>query len=152
LRIQELVEARNRIVDGLTERLVYDIIAAALNVTYPIGAIAVIYGYAFEGHCYDLPKPQIMLLPKKKDRARGEAEAQAETIDGPEEMVDGDCGYKADLGYVVWTIDKKIQCVTIDMQSDEIQKLILDQNVPGKRSPMVYAQSMRLASPRAGDA
>ena len=25
----------------------------------------VIYGYAYEGHCYDLPKPKLMLLPSR---------------------------------------------------------------------------------------
>ncbi|MEK1873637.1 MAG: hypothetical protein AAAC50_14625, partial [Rhizobium altiplani] len=28
-------------------------------------SIGVIYGYAYEGHCYKLPKPLIMLLPEK---------------------------------------------------------------------------------------
>src|SRR5262245_31740189 len=56
-----------------------------------IESVGVIYGYAFEGHCYKLPKPTIMLLP-------GPAQ--------PIEPGTPDCGYSAEQGYSVWAIDK----------------------------------------------
>lgn len=96
-----------------------------------IASIGVIYGYAYEGHCYKLPKPQIMLLP---------VESHA--------IVEGDCGYKRELGYAVWQIDKRQRAVVLDVRSDDIRTLVLDANTPGSRSPMAYAQVMALAPHR----
>ncbi|ODR88318.1 hypothetical protein [Sinorhizobium alkalisoli] len=101
-------------------------------------SIGVIYGYAYEGHCYKLPKPQIMFLPVS-----------------PRKIVQGDCGcdcgYEAKLGYAVWQIDKLESVIAIDVRSDNIKTLVLDENMPGNRSPMAYAQTMALAPQRHRD-
>ncbi|WP_159592961.1 hypothetical protein [Chelativorans xinjiangense] len=96
-----------------------------------VASIGVIYGYAYEGHCYKLPKPQIMLLPVE-----------------PHTVVEGDCGYKRELGYAVWQIDKLERAVVLDVRSDDIKTLVLDANTPGSRSPLAYAQTMALAPHR----
>lgn len=96
-----------------------------------VASIGVIYGYAYEGHCYTLPKPQIMLLPVE-----------------PHAIVEGDCGYKRELGYAVWQIDKQQHAVVLDVRSDDIKTLVLDANTPGSRSPLAYAQVMALAPHR----
>ncbi|MCT7377878.1 hypothetical protein [Chelativorans salis] len=98
-----------------------------------VASMGVIYGYAYEGHCYKLPKPQIMLLPVE-----------------PREIVEGDCGYKRELGYAVWQIDKLQRAVVLDVRSDDIKTLLLDANTPGSRSPMAYAAAMSLAPHRGG--
>jgi hypothetical protein len=103
-----------------------------------IKSIGVIYGYAYEGHCYKLPKPQIMYLPEQ-----------------PREIVDGDCGcdcgYVPELGYAVWQIDKLERVIALDVRSDDVKTLVLDENMPGSRSPMAYAQTMALAPQRHRD-
>lgn len=96
-----------------------------------VASIGIIYGYAFEGHCYKLPKPQIMLLPI-----------------APASIVDGDCGYKAELGYAVWRIDKLERAVALDVRTDDIKTLVLDANMPANRSPLAYAQAQALAPHR----
>ncbi|WEX76254.1 hypothetical protein PYH37_004548 [Sinorhizobium numidicum] len=101
-------------------------------------SIGVIYGYAYEGHCYKLPKPQIMFLPTE-----------------PREILGGecgcDCGYVPELGYAVWQIDKLKSVIAVDVRSDDIKTLVLDENMPGNRSPLTYAQTMALAPQRYRD-
>jgi hypothetical protein len=90
----------------------------------------VIYGYAYEGHCYDLPKPKIMLIPAD-----------------PEEPKCDDCGYdcKKDCDYRVWVVDKLDQCVEIEVNQGFVEQLVLEANMPGKRSPSTYRATMAMA-------
>jgi len=99
-------------------------------------SIGVIYGYAYEGHCYKLPKPLIMLLPEKpKPIAYDDCGC--------------DCGYSPALGYLVWQLDKRQSVVTLDVRTDDLKTLVLDENMPGNRSPQAYSHSMSLAPMRA---
>ncbi|MGB3389844.1 MAG: hypothetical protein WBA88_17880 [Pseudaminobacter sp.] len=97
----------------------------------PLRSIGVIYGYAYEGHCYRLPKPRIMVLPVE-----------------PCELVIGDCGYDPELGYAVWRLDKLERVVALDVRTDSLKTLLLDENMPGNRSPLAYAQALNLAPHR----
>jgi hypothetical protein len=103
-----------------------------------IKSIGVIYGYAYEGHCYRLPKPQIMYLPE-----------EARLIKGGD--CGCDCGFVPELGYAVWQIDKLERVVALDVRSDDLKTLVLDENLPGSRSPLAYAQTMALAPQRQRD-
>lgn len=103
-----------------------------------IKSIGVIYGYAYEGHCYKLPKPQIMYLPE-----------EARLIKGGD--CGCDCGFVPELGYAVWQIDKLERVVALDVRSDDLKTLVLDENLPGNRSPLAYAQTMALAPQRHRD-
>ena len=94
-------------------------------------SIGIIYGYSFEGHCYKLPKPAIMLIPAV-----------------PKDVEAGDCGYTKDLGYSVWVVDKLERVVTIDIRADTVKALVLDENTPGNRSPLAYSQNQALAPQR----
>jgi len=103
-----------------------------------IVSIGVIYGYAYEGHCYKLPKPRIMYLP-----------VTATEIPGDD--CGCDCGYSNALGYSVWSLDKLERVIALDVRSDDIKTLILDENLPGNRSPLAYAQTQSLAPQRLRD-
>jgi hypothetical protein len=59
-----------------------------------------------------------------------------------------ECGYAASLGYAVWQIDKLERVVALDVRSDDVKTLVLEQNMPGNRSPQAYAQTMMLAPQR----
>lgn len=87
----------------------------------------VIVGYSFEGHCYDLPKPKIMLIPAP-----------------PSEIPDDDCGYDLKKGenYRVWIVDKLDECVELEMNQGFVEQLVLEANLPGRRSPTMYAGKM----------
>jgi hypothetical protein len=111
----------------------YLLIDPGINVE--IVSLGVIYGYSYEGHCYKLPKPQIMYLPVL-----------------PEDIIGGscgcDCGYVPELGYVVWSIDKLQRVIALDIRSDDLKTLVLDENMPGNRSPLAYSQTLALAPQR----
>jgi len=88
----------------------------------------VIFGYAYEGHCYDLPKPKIMLIPAL-----------------PVEIPSDDCGYdRKKPDYMVWIVDKLDQCIELEVSQGFIEQLVLEANLPGKRSPAMYAGRMLL--------
>jgi hypothetical protein len=100
-----------------------------------IVSIGVIYGYAYEGHCYKLPKPKIMYLP----------------VDAQDIISDNcgcDCGYSTALGYSVWQTDKLARVIALDVRSDDLKTLVLDENMPGNRSPLAYSQTLALAPQR----
>lgn len=90
---------------------------------------AIIYGYSYEGHCYDFPKPKIMFLPT-----------------APEATVpDDDCGYDKKPGYQVWIVDKLDECVELDVNRGFMEQLVLDANMPGRRSPSSYRATMAVS-------
>lgn len=90
----------------------------------------IIYAYAYEGHCYDLPKPKIMFLP-----------VVATTL--PPD----DCKFdrKTPAGYKVWIVDKLSKCVEVEANRGTIDELVLEANLPGKRSPSTYRATAMVA-------
>jgi hypothetical protein len=89
---------------------------------------AIIFAYAYQGHCYELPKPKGMLL-----------EAAGQNIQ------DGDCGYGAPTGYKVWVVDKLHRGIEVEISEGEVEELVLEANRPGKRSPTTYRAAMQVA-------
>ncbi len=117
----------------------YSFLPVSMNVpTNYIQSIGVIYGYAYEGHCYKLPKPQIMCLSERPSKiAKGDCGC--------------DCGFDPAFGYAVWSIDKLERAISLDIRADDLKTLVLDENLPGNRSPLAYAQTMALAPQRLRD-
>lgn len=113
-------------------------VLANLRLDTDLVSIGIIYGYSYEGHCYKLAKPRIMYIP-----------AHPQQIAGGDSCCD--CGYSPDLGYVVWTVDKLDHVVALDVRSDDVKSVVLEENMPGTRSPQAYAQVMVLAPQRSRD-
>ncbi|TIM06775.1 hypothetical protein [Mesorhizobium sp.] len=90
----------------------------------------VIFGYAYEGHTYDLPKPKVMLIPAYPEAG----------------IPNDDSNYKSkeSEGYAVWIVDKLDKCVEIEVNQGFIEQIVLDANLPGKRSPTMYASRMMM--------
>ncbi|RWO31478.1 MAG: hypothetical protein EOS11_14670 [Mesorhizobium sp.] len=109
-----------------------DILAESLSKNEPISC-GIIVGYAYEGHCYDLPKPKIMLIPAI-----------------PELIPVDDCGYRdkyvptAREKYMLWIVDKLDECVEFEMNQGFVEQIVLEANLPGKRSPTMYASRMMM--------
>ncbi|KSV91025.1 hypothetical protein N184_25250 [Sinorhizobium sp. GL28] len=51
----------------------------------------------------------------------------------------------------MWQFDKLERVVALDVRSDDLKTLVLDENLPGSRSPLAYAQTMALAPQRQRD-
>jgi hypothetical protein len=98
---------------------------------FPLSA-GVIYGYAYEGNCYDLAKPKIMLI-----------EAM------PGDIPSDDCGFEAKQpepgNYRVWVVDKLDKCAEIELNQGFVEQIVLEANLPGKRSPRSYSATMQVA-------
>ncbi|MER9671010.1 hypothetical protein [Mesorhizobium sp. M0185] len=109
-----------------------DLLAISQNKDEPISC-GIIVGYSYEGQCYDLPKPKIMLIPAI-----------------PELIPVDDCGYhkKYDVNsadkYMLWIVDKLDECVEFEMNQGFVEQLVLEANLPGKRSPTMYASRMMM--------
>lgn len=89
---------------------------------------AIIFGYAFEGHCYDLPKPKVMLIPAT-----------------PKPLHTSDCGYGDKPEYMVWVVDKLERCIEVEVSQGFIEQLVLSANLPGQRSPSTYRATMAMS-------
>jgi len=95
----------------------------------------IVVGYSYEGHCYDLPKPKIMLIPAF-----------------PEEIPLDDCGYdkkndqNTSVGdrYKLWIVDKLDECIEFETNQGFVEQIVLEANLPGKRSPTMYASRMMM--------
>jgi hypothetical protein len=90
-------------------------------------AMAVVYGYAFEGYCYRLDRPKLMIF----EYGGNEAEASGCGFYGPE--------------YRMWRISKKRSLIELSTNVDMAEVLVLEANLPGNRAPNTYGNSVALA-------
>lgn len=95
--------------------------------------LALIYGYSFEGQCYQLERPKIMLVPDNGTLAIG-------------------CGYhdfpqnapRAQT-YQMWYVEKFAPTVEVDVNVGRFEQLVLEANLPGRRNPNTYSSNMMLS-------
>jgi hypothetical protein len=98
--------------------------------------IAAIYGYAYEGHCYRLDRPKIVVFG-----APGGIESQNAIGCG------FDAGDRGQVGsrYRMWRLRASQELIQLEMTVGTLQTVVLDANLPGRRSPTTYAANMQLA-------
>jgi len=85
-------------------------------------SIALIQAYIFEGSYYELPKPKIMV------------------VSGTAEPVPGKAG-----SLLYWRMNKLDRTTEISVEDGLLETLILEANLPGRRSPNSYAANMQMA-------
>jgi hypothetical protein len=88
-------------------------------------AIAVIYSYSYEGACYRLDRPRLMIISAKAKDPEG-------------------CGYGG-TKYKMWRIDSKHLIMELNSTVDLAEHLILEANLPGNRAPNTYGNNMAMA-------
>lgn len=93
--------------------------------------IALIYAYGYEGHMYRLTKPRIMIV-----EGEGRPYESARDSD-PSESLTGKL--------YMWRMSKHQQTISIEVESGEIEKLVLDANLPGNRSVSAYGAHMQMS-------
>lgn len=97
-------------------------------------SVVLAYGYAFEGHCYRFDANRVFIV----------------TGPGGEPAVG--CGFDAsppttstDTSYQMWRIRSSTELLEIATHFDDARTLILEANLPGKRSPTSYAITQSMA-------
>ena len=90
--------------------------------------IALIQAYVFEGNVYKLPKSKLMILDKN-----------AEEIPSPTDVT-------AEQMPKCWRINKLERAVEVVVDTGLIEQLVLEANLPGKRSPNSYAANFQMAN------
>lgn len=99
------------------------------DATNPIG-IAVIYGYAYEGRCYRLDKPKVLVLSRHTAAQDWQVDANG-------------CGF--DNSYKMWRVRAADYVLELNTSVGRIRTALLEANQPGKRPPNTYAAHMQLA-------
>jgi hypothetical protein len=87
---------------------------------------ALIYGYAYQGHCYSMPEPVIVAV----DRTPGA------------ELPASGCGYGGN--FLMWTVDQKELSIHLQITNDSYENLILKKNLPGPKQPGSYNAMMTI--------
>jgi hypothetical protein len=92
-----------------------------------IYSCALVYGYAYQGHCYSLPEPVVVVVEKAKSKpAAG-------------------CGFDPSLGYKMWTVDKLQKTVLLEATNDTFEETVLKKNIVGSRQPVSYHSAYAIA-------
>jgi len=98
-------------------------------------AIAAIYGYAYEGHCYRFDKTRIFVFTS--DDYRGGQDGLGMPAVG--------CGFDTVPGYKMWRIRSLDTIIELNPNFGSVEKLILEANLPGKRPPNTYSSTLQMA-------
>jgi hypothetical protein len=110
-------------------------------------AFARIYGFSFEGHYYDLPKPAIMLVhgpgepitwPPAVGPAPPVPPAAAPTVDQAGKAA-RDWEFSADLVY--WEYEKKDLSMRLDVETGTLEQILLEAALTGTGGSYAGAQA-----------
>ena len=96
--------------------------------------IATIYGYAYEGHCYRMDKPSILVFLHEGSQAP----ASGCGFDAREQTKD-------ESVYSMWRLRSPQEILQLEVTVGTLQTVVLDANLPGRRGPSTYAAHMQLA-------
>lgn len=88
--------------------------------------MALIYGYAYQGHVYSLPEPVIMLVNMDPNSEAG-----------------GEGGFGSD--YTRWEADKLDRSAQLVLTNDTFEELLLKKNVGESRQPVSYHAAMTMS-------
>lgn len=100
--------------------------------------VAVIHGYSYEGQCYTFPKPKIMVVPSQNDPAVGCGYGRFNTERGA-------VGGPGAQEYMMWRVDKLERTLEIEVNQGFYEQLVLEANLPGRRSTSSYRATMQIA-------
>lgn len=93
--------------------------------------IALIYAYAYEGHTYRLAKPRIMIV-----KGPGKVYGATSDADGDEPITNK---------LFMWRMSKHHKTISIEIESGDLEQLVLESNQPGNRAVNSYAAHMQMS-------
>jgi len=82
---------------------------------------ALVYAYGYQGHCYNLPEPTLLLLQ------------------GPLVPADGFGFDPANTPYFMWKVEKLDRTMQLEMTSDTFEEIVLKRGLIGTKQPLSYA-------------
>lgn len=91
----------------------------------PEQTLALVYGFCYQGHCYSLPEPVIVL------------------VKGVGRAADG-CGWN-NQSYFAWDVDKLQPTIHLQAQGDTFEELILNRNLNTTKQPIAYSIAHQMA-------
>jgi hypothetical protein len=107
----------------------------AAQLTDPGAAFARIYGFSFEGHYYDLPKPVIMLVHGTGAPVSGGSPAPiAETDEAARD-------WEYSTGLYEWNYDKGTMSIRLDIESGTLEQILLEAALNGSGGGYAGAQA-----------
>jgi hypothetical protein len=116
---------------------------AMVNVTIPICDkvqfySALIYAYAFQGHCYHLPEPTILVVQGALTQAVGFG---FEQIHYPPK---GGSAINR-TPYFMWVVEKLDRTLQLEMTSDTFEEIVLKRGLTGTKQPLSYATRVTIS-------
>lgn len=106
-------------------------------------SMALAYGYAFEGHCYRFDKTRAFIITDSADEDPVGCGFDLEPR--PAEAVATGSPANAAPIYRMWRIRAATQLLELATTYDTAQALVLDANLPGRRSPNTYSINLQMA-------
>lgn len=86
---------------------------------------ALIYAFAYQGHCYNLPEPVILLV---------------EDLGAPAAGFDFDPAQ-----YSMWKVDKLDRTLQLETTADTFEEIILKRALAGTKQPISYASRAQIS-------
>jgi hypothetical protein len=105
---------------------------ANLDNYYP----SLIYAFAYQGHCYNLPEPVILIVRGMGVPAEGfDYEIWDRTQNPPVNVTE----------YKMWKVDKLDRSLQLETTMDTFEEIVLKRALAGTKQPMSYASHAQLS-------
>jgi len=91
----------------------------------PQKRLALIYGFCYQGHCYSLPEPVVIMVQGDGVPAEG-------------------CGWD-NTQYRSWNVDKLDPTILLQVQSDTFEELILNRCTNVAKQPIAYSIAYQMS-------
>jgi hypothetical protein len=88
-------------------------------------SLVLVYGYCYQGHCYTLPEPMVVL------------------VEAPGTQANGSCGWNSP--YLSWEVDKLDATIQFQAFGDTFEELILKRNINAAKQPVAYSIAWQMA-------
>jgi len=97
---------------------------------------ALIYAFAYQGHCYHLPEPVILVVKGPGDLAEGfDFEVMNFQTNPPTNHT----------RYLMWKVDKLDRTLQLETTTDTYEEIVLKRALAGTKQPISYASRAQIS-------
>ena len=94
--------------------------------------IAIIYGYGYQGHCYNLQRPSLYLVDGRTEQTATGCHF------GDDYLLQGAGNFSSFVRYSMWVANKLDLTTQIELRNDTFDALLLQANLPTNKQPSAY--------------